>query len=406
MLPGNQLSPQIGGYVMQTTEVRSVFRSPESYSGAKVDSAADVYALGVLMWEVVAGKPPQTHPAAAGKKKAASPPPSLQECDPMWHPLLSACWQTDPTSRPTAHQAFQMLPDECDLELEQLSFLHSDSASDEFMLTDDSSDLTSDNADEEDELEDELGEEEEEEEEEEEKEEEEDCYEHREEDTPGGDGTRATVMATDSESDGDSDSTDDEMDEGGNAFDSFGTPTPTTRGGTAAAAESRHSLVYRDLEPQPLAMLQDLDLRVRACKPDVEVRAGFDQDPNAPCVRVHSVVLRARCRALRNQLDSGLRVFSAPCSSGQALRAVLRTVYKGSVVQLPEKHVKDASNVARWLGLSRLACTLDRTARQSTISLPLCTVATGADSQSIRTARTRLVELYHELSALKREAAE
>mmetsp|Transcript_15083 Transcript_15083/g.45180 ORF Transcript_15083/g.45180 Transcript_15083/m.45180 type:complete len:1183 (-) Transcript_15083:21-3569(-) len=357
MLPGNQASPRIGGFMMEPCEKRSVFRSPESYAGATMDAAADVYALGVILWEVVAGKPPKTLPTAG--KTAASPPPSLHECDPMWHPLLSACWQTDPTSRPTAHQAFQMLPDECDLQLEQLSFLHSDSASDEFVLSDDSADLDS---------------------------------EDEEESDQDPDGEELAV------DDSDSDSTDEE----GDALD-FG--AAHTASGPVPSAESlaRHSLVYRDLEPQPVALLQDMELRLRACPPDVEVRAGFDQDPNASFVHVHSVVLRARCPALRQQLESGLRVFSAPCSSTQALRAVLRTVYKGSQVRVPDRHLKDASNVARWLGLSRLACTLDRLARQSSFAVPLCTVVTSADNDLIRHTRSHLVKLYEELAKLKKE---
>jgi formylglycine-generating enzyme required for sulfatase activity/tRNA A-37 threonylcarbamoyl transferase component Bud32 len=81
------------------------YLSPEQVTGEPSDHRADIYALGVMMYEMVAGEPPFTGPTptAVLMKRLGGPPPPLKgmraDVPQALEELVDACLQTDPADR-------------------------------------------------------------------------------------------------------------------------------------------------------------------------------------------------------------------------------------------------------------------------------------------------------------------
>ena len=81
------------------------YLSPEQVTGEPSDHRADIYALGVMMYEMLAGQPPFTGatPTAVLMKRLAGPPEPLRtlrkDIPPALEELVDACLATNPADR-------------------------------------------------------------------------------------------------------------------------------------------------------------------------------------------------------------------------------------------------------------------------------------------------------------------
>jgi serine/threonine-protein kinase len=69
-----------------------VYMAPELLGGQTADARTDLYALGVLVYELLAGRPPFEAPSMGALLRAVmrSPPPALATLRPDWTPALGA----------------------------------------------------------------------------------------------------------------------------------------------------------------------------------------------------------------------------------------------------------------------------------------------------------------------------
>jgi serine/threonine protein kinase len=82
------------------------YMAPELLQGAPYSKATDIYALGMVMWELSAGEPPfndREHDADLILAICDGERPQIVEGTPdCWVQLMTRCWDSDPTKRPTA----------------------------------------------------------------------------------------------------------------------------------------------------------------------------------------------------------------------------------------------------------------------------------------------------------------
>ena len=81
------------------------YMSPEQVEGGSVGAAADVYALGIVLYEMVTGRRPfrgETALATALQRMREAPPPptrDVPDLDPRWEEVILRCLARDPASR-------------------------------------------------------------------------------------------------------------------------------------------------------------------------------------------------------------------------------------------------------------------------------------------------------------------
>ncbi|WP_188960235.1 serine/threonine-protein kinase [Deinococcus aquiradiocola] len=73
------------------------FMAPEQFQGVRGDPRSDVYALGVLLWDAIAGHPPYADPLCwlIGRPATRDPLPGPAAL----HPILDRCLQHSPADR-------------------------------------------------------------------------------------------------------------------------------------------------------------------------------------------------------------------------------------------------------------------------------------------------------------------
>eukprot|EP00290_Baffinella_frigidus_P037462 CAMPEP_0180325582 /NCGR_PEP_ID=MMETSP0988-20121125/38517_1 /TAXON_ID=697907 /ORGANISM="non described non described, Strain CCMP2293" /LENGTH=532 /DNA_ID=CAMNT_0022312053 /DNA_START=65 /DNA_END=1660 /DNA_ORIENTATION=+ len=89
-----------------------VYQAPEVLSGHGASLPADVYAFGIVMWEIISGEQPFEQLTLPEMKKAViagTRPPLRPHWDASWVEVMRSCWVGDPAARPSFATAENML---------------------------------------------------------------------------------------------------------------------------------------------------------------------------------------------------------------------------------------------------------------------------------------------------------
>jgi len=91
-----------------------LWMSPEVLMGQNVDEKSDVYSYGIVLWEILTKTEPFAHHDDYVTFKRAvcvknERPPIPDDCLPSLKYLIEACWNKDPTKRPSFRQILPLL---------------------------------------------------------------------------------------------------------------------------------------------------------------------------------------------------------------------------------------------------------------------------------------------------------
>ena len=96
----------------------AAYLAPEQALGEPVTAAADIYSLGAVTYELLAGRPPYTFESLEELtvKQREAPPPPIAGCSPQLQDIVFRCLAADPDKRPTsaaavAHELAQASPE-------------------------------------------------------------------------------------------------------------------------------------------------------------------------------------------------------------------------------------------------------------------------------------------------------
>ena len=91
------------------------YTAPEVLQGKKNTKQSDVYSVGMLMWEIFAGRPPfddRAHgPGLCLKICEGLRPQSLSNMPTDCIHMVEKCWDTDPSKRPTIEELLDFVED-------------------------------------------------------------------------------------------------------------------------------------------------------------------------------------------------------------------------------------------------------------------------------------------------------
>jgi tetratricopeptide (TPR) repeat protein len=118
LLPGSE------GQSLSQVFGTATYMSPEQSQGSRVTPASDMYAAGVVLYELIAGTPPfDGESQIVAHHHRSIKPPSLVQRVPGVNPDLAlvcmALLEKDPNDRPSAREALEMLGERVEAELDE-----------------------------------------------------------------------------------------------------------------------------------------------------------------------------------------------------------------------------------------------------------------------------------------------
>ncbi|XP_067035313.1 uncharacterized protein [Acropora muricata] len=97
-----------------------VYIAPEVFRSEIYEFSADIYSLGIILWEMWYGQPPFTNIkfknltefgnlVNEGRRPGHDNDNKCKQLHPSWEALLAMCWGKDPTKRPTAKKCKELI---------------------------------------------------------------------------------------------------------------------------------------------------------------------------------------------------------------------------------------------------------------------------------------------------------
>ncbi len=124
--PGNVLygyvRPQIGDLGLcilksESSDIKDIvgvmpYIAPELFIGDTYSQKSDIYAFGILMWEISSGEKPfheLVHEKLLALRIFKGLRPTITDDTPQFYrDLMQKCWHSDPTQRPTAKEIYEL----------------------------------------------------------------------------------------------------------------------------------------------------------------------------------------------------------------------------------------------------------------------------------------------------------